>query len=79
MTNVDKVKQAITTAGFNIGCVDPKLNDLTPRQLNRVLKCIATEHIGTVNFTDTMCEIEYPDDNNELDVTINPKDAYGWH
>ena len=77
--NTDKVKQAIIEAGFNIGCVDNDLNDLTPRQLNRVLKAIERKELTTINFTNTMCEIEYPDHNNELDVTVKPKEYYGWH
>ena len=76
MDNVTRIKERIKASGFNVGIVDKDLNNLSERQLKKVLKVIELKLLDTIKFKDTFCEIEYPDNNNELDVTLKDNGYY---
>ena len=76
MDNVSRIKERIKASGFNVGIVDKELNNLSEKQLKKVLKVIELKLLDTIKFKDNFCEIEYPDDNNELDVTLKDNGYY---
>ena len=78
MDKVTTIKNQITESGYNVGCVSEELNTVNDKTLKAILYDIKNHYLNTHRYRDSIIEIEYPDINNELDITMSHRNKYGW-
>ena len=78
MDKVAIIEQQIKESGYNIGCISKELNTINEKTLRAILYDIKNHYLNTHYFKGSIIEIEYPEINNELDITMSHRNKYGW-